>query len=420
MQEAISQEHDEDERLLLQSRRLANLYISGDAHKLDELQTLRRSHPTSPHPVRLLALSYGFVGDHSKAAQVFQEACHMESLTDEDRFGFTLSYAAELALLKRFTDAETLLLPQIETAPSDSAKAKLHKQLADLYEAWGKNDMMNWHLEAALDVNPADRGVRFKLAYTYGDIGYRHAALYHYNILRSQGNRPGVLNNLAVILKDFDMPVTAVAYYRRDIENGEPLAAANLARHLVASGLTDEAASVLSQFAARQDVPSLVHTAAAELASQNDTEEKRLPKILEAGEAERRLFRLRIDSEKAQSPITQDKLPGAWTTSVGTITFNQEEQRLRGHFKEGIWDWKLFPRLEGRAVTFIWTCDKTGENHSGDGFFVFTSDDGFQGIIRDTPNKGDAKLVDGRRTQALQPPPQTGSPLDEILRAQPQ
>ncbi len=87
---------------------------------------------------------------------------------------------------------------------------------------------------------------------------------------------------------------------------------------------------------------------------------------------------------------------------------------MGGRFKDGVWDWELLGDLERRTYSFEWKCDNPGQNQRGDGYFIFTTDSEFEGIIRHTPKKGEVRVVTGRK-QPPRPQSKEGSlpPLGE-------
>jgi hypothetical protein len=211
------------------------------------------------------------------------------------------------------------------------------------------------------------------------------------------------------------MPITAAAYYRQAAEQKNTLAAANLAQTMIGAGLVDEAQRLLDGALKEEKVDPRVHRAASRLAADKEEEAKRLEKIREGAKAERQLLRDRADVGHAHvDPVKVEDVTGSWQTSVGVVAFQSEGGKLVARFDEGPWQWVLEGTVTGRTYVFTWKCSTYLENNEGDGFFLFTSGDRFEGLIRHTPRKGDVGLVNGRH-EARADVSTTSQAPDEIL-----
>ena len=64
----------------------------------------------------------------------------------------------------------------------------------------------------------------------------------HYRtLLKFEPNNTGALNNIAILYGEGDMPINGVGSYKKAIQNGNALAAANLAYQYMDAGFADEA-----------------------------------------------------------------------------------------------------------------------------------------------------------------------------------
>lgn len=415
LQEAIEAETDNDRKAAFDSFRLQELYAAGQTQRLEELRALRDKYPTSHFPVMRLGDCYDSTGEYEKAAAVYSEGYEITALTGEQRVTLLSRQAQALRKAKLFEKAENCLAEGLERAKSDGERAEVEKLLAALYEDWGKQDEMLLHLEKALELNPGDVDARFTLAYRYGKAGYKLAAFYHYRILRRDAS---VLNNLAVILSELDMPITTAKFYRSAWEQKETLAAGNLAGLMAEAGLVDEAKEVLAEARKEEDVNQRVYQVSLNVARWEENEKERLKQIGEAGKAERSLVLKRFELERQQlSSLRVEDIEGTWRTGVGDMTFQRRGDKLLARFKDDIWDWELTGQVSQRIYSFTWKCDRRSQNQQGDGFFLFPTDSEFEGIIRHTPAKGEASLVNGGERR---PPPAPGqapgtSFLEEFL-----
>jgi tetratricopeptide (TPR) repeat protein len=418
MRQAVSEASEEGESVNLESIRLGLLYEVGQGYRLEALEALRSKHPTSSYPVRALARCYASAGEHLTAAKLYGEGYKIEGLSQGQRLIFLGQQAMALKDAKHFEEAEALLTNEFQRVDEEKEQAEVHKHLAALYEAWGRKAQMGWHLEKVLEVNPGDGARRFKLAYSYAEDGHPHAALYHYDLITSTNTGAG--NNMALVLEKFDMPITAAAYYRGAAREKNTLSAANLAQTMIQAGLVDEAEHLLNEAMKEENVHERVHRMVARMAEDKDEEEKRLEKIREGARVERQLLRERVEAEhKSTGPIKGDDVVGTWSTSVGDMTFKGEGDKLTATSKDGYWDWVATGAIEGRTYSFEWKCDRPGQNKEGDGFFVFASDDRFQGLVRHVPQKGEIRLVTGtgKESPGASTASGTTDELDELLRS---
>jgi len=342
MLEAIDLERDEDTRVGLKALRLERLYCIGQTGRMEELQALRQEYPESPYPIMRLGDCYDLAREHEKAAALYARGCEIAQLSADHRLMLLRRRAEALREAKLFEDAQKCLAEGLQRADTDGEKAEVQKLLAGLYEDWGKKHETLAHFEKALELNPGDVDARFKLAYRYSEAGYELAAFHHYAILRLQQDGPAELNNLAIIMRSLDMPLAAARYYRKAVDQGNSLAAANLARVMLRSGLVEEARRLLAEALNQEEVDEAVHRACAAIPEREEAEKKRFKVIEEAAAAERSLLVQRFELERQDlKPVRAEDIEGTWQTSVGDVTFKQQDTKLVARFKDVIWDWEL-------------------------------------------------------------------------------
>ena len=310
----------------------------------------------------------------------------------------------ELRILKKFEEAEGALTENLGRTTSDKETAELEELLADVNEDWGRPEEMRWHLEAAVKASPGNADQRFRLAHSYGESGEALLAFYQYDLL-SQGRRgTGDLNNLALLLEEFAMPITAVERFR-EAGKDNSLALGNLGRLFLAQGFVDEAKEVLERALNMPNVEEYVHSTSARVAGATDAERERLKRVRTAASAEHRLFLRKGEIVRSDAqPLDLGSLVGTWDTSIGPVTFTQDGSQFEATFKEGLWGWKLNGTVKGRIYSFTWVSDDvTQTNREGNGYFLFEAGGKLEGLLRDTPTKGEAKLVSATREEAQTP-----------------
>jgi tetratricopeptide (TPR) repeat protein len=404
MQEAIDAESDDNTKVALKAYRLERLYCVGQTNRMKELRALREQYPESPYPIMQLGDCYDLAGEYQKAAALYGEGYQIPELSADRRSMLLARQAQALRKGKLFEEAETCLTKGQEKADTDGEKAEVEKLLAALYKDWGKKDEMLMHFEKAVKLSPGDVDARFELAYGYSDEGYKLAAFHHYDILRAQRSGPAELNNLGVILEELDAPITAATFYRRAATGKNTLAAANLARLMAQGGLPNEARDILAEARKEEVVDEAVDRISAAITRWQENERERLEKMREAAKTERSLLLERFELERhGLNPLGAEDIEGIWQTSVGDMTFKQQDTKLVARFKDVIWDWELVGQTSGRTYSFTWTCGRKSQNQEGDGFFIFRTDKEFEGIVRHTPQKGEVRLVSGTGRKASTP-----------------
>lgn len=214
-----------------------------------------------------------------------------------------------------------------------------------------------------------------------------------------------------------DMPITSMLHYRSAAKDGYGLAAANYARNAAQVGMVDPAKEILAAAMKDEEADKSVYKARSTIADWETDEDERLARIRDGGRAERALFTRRVDVERENlSLVSREQVEGTWDSTAGDVTFEESKGRLGSRFKRGPWDWKTLGDLQRRTYTFSWESDKWTENQSGDGYFLFTEDDEFVGILRHTPKKGEALLVSGRKKPAKQESSGERVDFEEIIK----
>jgi Tfp pilus assembly protein PilF len=396
MKEAANAAESEDSKVNYEAIRLGLLYNAGQVDKLDELKALNEREKESPYPAHRLAESYAICDNHGAAAAWYGEA-YKRAQDADFRRRLLSSRARELRKVGEAELAESELRQALHATTTDSERAAIHKDLAQFHSESASKERMRWHLEQALGLSPGDVDSRFNLAYSYAEDGFALAAAYHYQILLDQRGKSGEYNNLAIILANLDMPVTAVKHYRAAMEQKNSKAAANLAEAFADHGFIEQATEVLDRALKEESVDPKVHEVYSSLAGREKEEEKRLEKLRDAGSAERQLLLTKLDLEETLPPLSLADVEGIWDTSVGQLALAADGGKLTAKLKEGVWDWKLTGQLQGRSYAFQWTNDHYHESKAGDGLLLFQADDHCEGIIRHTPTKGEARALTGKR-----------------------
>jgi Tfp pilus assembly protein PilF len=383
----------------------------GAQARLRSLEPSAREFPDTLAQIRRLdALCYKFAGDKTRAAARFVEAAAAARSPVLRAQNFR-GAAATLAECDRQSDAADLLVASLSETTDADAKATLYLGLADLYE----NDSAEVRaimLEKALAYEPLNKDTHFAAAFAYSNCDMNGLAVVHYQkTLAISSKQEMATNNLGVALKALKLPLLAVRKYKKSIELGGTLAAANLAEIFADAGAADEAESILVEARKKDDCHQNVLFTANKLENTKSAEEERKKKIVVSAAKEQAFLLAYADAllnrGKWNLPDAAWSIPGAkdcsakildgsklqvlWTIEEGPVPFRTiEKYRFCGEltgksasgtverFKRNVFDFK-----NPEAGTY----EKVGRGHvffDDDKLslgFVTTADDEFRKIV---------------------------------------
>jgi tetratricopeptide (TPR) repeat protein len=350
-------EKDEAKRIENEASFLYWSFQSGDVSaqaKLQRLDTAASEFPDTQALVRQWdAWCYKFANDNKQAERRFLEAAavaHSPKLRAQN-----LRVAAQtMADRGSRTEAEDLLISRFAKAADNEERGELLLTLADLYESESmeKRALM---LDRALSYQPVNKQRQFAAGYAYSDAGMNGLAMIHYEKSLDIGPKQEMAkNNLGVVLKALKLPSLAVDEYKRSIELGGTLAAANLARALMDAGALEEAHMLLRAARGKENPHQNVFTASNRLEKIREEEDKRKRKIAEVSEKCRQFllgyadamltqgelklpegqWGLRSGKDGGISISDRSKLEATWTVQKGKGLFEELEQyRFKGELQ---------------------------------------------------------------------------------------
>jgi Tfp pilus assembly protein PilF len=222
-------------------------------------------------------------------------------------------------------EAVDLLISRLDKAVDNEERGELLFGLADLYESESmeKRALM---LERALSYQPIDKQKQFAAGYAYSEAGMNGLAMVHYQKSLHIGEKQeAAKNNLGVALKGLKLPSRAVAEYKRSIDLGGTLAAANFAWVLMDAGALDEAETVLREARGQKHVHEHVFSASNRLAKIREEENERERKIAEVSEKRRHFLIRYTDAILTQGELSLPE--GQWSpTSAkdGSVTVSEQ------------------------------------------------------------------------------------------------
>ncbi len=301
--------------------------VRGHTASLDQLKTVVQTEPQNVEARIELAHYYSNFKDHNGAVQILTD--RLEEVPEESKAGMLRVAAEELAKDKQQEKA-LKIIRDLMSHLTDSKELRLtYMTLAEVAKSQSDRELESAALERALDFDPSDSGLRFRLAYLYGEMQKRHLSTYHYNLRLAQGRDATALNNLGVAYGGLNLPGKQIEAFQRAGEDFW-LAKANLSHAYVDGGFLAEAEKLASEVT-RADCDETARnraiSALSRISTIRSTEKETEEKILTEAKSER-IFR----SNYAGAFLGSVTVPinGMFDTPHGQIFLNQEGELLLG------------------------------------------------------------------------------------------
>ncbi len=356
-----------DDRLEHEALRQELLAIAGSGDALIRLRNLANDNPTDRIPVNALAIALSRRGETRSAADELAARRHaVEGASPND---LAVSESQLRRQLKEFEAALAITDSVLKSATVHERiriRALIERGFA--LEEQGRRLDAFGAFEKALEIDPTNQSVRYHLAYEYSQDGFNELSLSHYEQLLSTSSEKSArvgwsLNNSGVELSRLRMPLHAVSQFLSSAEQGNALAAANLAHLLLDRGFVDEAKKFIEKAAAFEPGNERAATATTRIATEFRDEEGRLKKHREAGERFRAVFK-QIGAGPTEIPAS-----GAYRMDDGTeLVLALDQGKAVGSFGSGA---KISFVVDGESLVVEVTQGLLGTNkHSGRGHLV--------------------------------------------------
>jgi tetratricopeptide (TPR) repeat protein len=181
-------------------------------------------------------------------------------------------------------------------------------------------------MEQMVELRPADKSVRFSLAFKHSEVGNADMALHHYLRIPFSQRDATVWNNLGVAYGKFAMPIKAIDAFRVSEEANETLAMCNLGFELLSSGFLQEAQreadKALSVKPHHKNVPELLKR----LSEVQDEEEDKLKEALEQVKAKAAFYR---KLGEGILKATATKIAPSWNSPEGILEGKMDGTSVR-------------------------------------------------------------------------------------------
>lgn len=224
------------------------LYSAGKSDAFKELKAIADSNQEEVYVIDALVDCLQFYDKQKDARDLVENYLSLNSNYD-NKIKLTIILSSLNIKLKDFEKCRTILYPFLENEKSNTNEQNfaLYKALGDVYKEQGELDISCSLYENALNYEPTDLSLRFRVAYDYDEIKRYALSAYHYKTHLKTSDDSVALNNIGVEYRQLKLLGKSVYAYKKAIELNNTLSSANLARIYTESGLFDEAERVLSQ-----------------------------------------------------------------------------------------------------------------------------------------------------------------------------
>ncbi len=239
------------------------------------------------------------------------------------------------ALLKKYTEPEQ----QIE----------IYKELAELYEEAGDDELRALATEKALELGDDDHRTYFNAAYSYSRSNFDKLSLLHYQRAMKLGSGEGSLNNMGVQYEQLGMPLKSIEHYQKAFSENNTLAAANIAYRLIGAGFLQEAKEILEKAQAKKDEGSEVHenvySALASIKAEQEKETKKETSVLKDASEQQGFFRGYAESYFKESDVF----------ALDVNYFPERDVDIRVEVKEGRITGTWIIKRKSQTSDYEWT-----------------------------------------------------------------
>jgi hypothetical protein len=248
---------------------------------LAKLRALAIARPRSSGTLAYLARGFEYYEKHLDAANAYEDAA--SNAADETEKQHLMGRAAVAQLKGGLPDLAFATAKRLKARVKSNGKAEipLLKILRELTEIAKENEVSLALMERIVELDPADIGTRFDLAFKHSESGGHDLALFHYLKIPHRERNPSTWNNLGVAFEHFMLHAKAVRAYRRAEEKDETLAMSNLANKLLRAGFVPEAQSLCDKALQIENYHKEVGGALVRLKNIPDEEDEKEAKLLQ-------------------------------------------------------------------------------------------------------------------------------------------
>lgn len=314
---------------------LAHKYLKGDTTGLQKLREIVAAEPGNADAIEELARCYRGFKAYDQAARVLLEA--KERVAPEARARLLLRAAEDLARDGQSDRALAMVADVCQCHPDPGVRIRCFLSLAEVAEQKGDKDLQAASLEQALDLDPGDGKLRFRLAFLYSETNRDRLAAYHYTLRARQARDATALNNLGVAFGRLKLQGKEIEAFE-SASTGSTLAKANISLAYIDRGFLrggQELATEVERSSDDKDARETASRALTRIGRVRKEEDEQEEAILAKAKAERE-FRSRY--AVAFVAAASQPLEGIFETPYGRLSFSQDQNTITGEgsFEEEI------------------------------------------------------------------------------------
>jgi tetratricopeptide (TPR) repeat protein len=290
------------------------LYLSGRNDAFNQLKKIADENPENYLAVQSLIECLQFYDKYKEAKETVES--YLKVINNYDtKLSFSLLLSSISVKLKEFENAkENLFLFFINSSTnSNEQNFQIYKLLGDIYKEQGDLEISCSLYEMALNYEPTELSIRFRLAYDYDEIKKYALSAYHYKTYLKTSEDSTAMNNLGWEYERLKLFGKSVWAYRKAMNKDETLANSNLARLYIEKGFYDEARNILDNALEKKEHHGNVDYYLNHLKTSIEKEEKDEESLLK-GTQESRAFILDYAQAIAVPFNNYAAITGLWIT----------------------------------------------------------------------------------------------------------
>jgi thioredoxin-like negative regulator of GroEL len=328
-QDILSRAKDDWRKIVLRAFYLGKRAVNGHSASVEELQMLSRNHPNATLVWYELAEYYAHFHKYSKAADILISGA--EKVNGTSRPWLIARAAKYLAQDQNYASAYDLLRKSMADNTSVETAKVLYLAIADVAKQQREWIVESGALERALETDPTDSDIRFRIAFLYAERNRPHLAVYHYSIRLGQMADSATANNLALEFGSLRLTGKEIELLREASERN-PLAKANLAGAYLERGFLQNAEELAKSAVKEGDEHAQVRaTSILALLSEQRKREEELHESITAQAEEERRFRVRY----GEAFVGREARPlaGFFELSLGSLEIQQDGTLVVGRYE---------------------------------------------------------------------------------------
>jgi tetratricopeptide (TPR) repeat protein len=295
------------------------LYFSGRNEAFNYIKKIADENPENYFAVQSLTECLQFYDKYKEAKETVES--YLKAINNYDtKLSLSLLLSSINIKLKEFENAKENLLSFFTniSANSNEQNFQIYKSLGDIYKEQGDLEISCSLYEMALNYEPTDLSIRFRLAYDYDEIKKYALSAYHYKTYLKTSEDSTAINNLGVEYERLKLFGKGAHSYMKAISKDNTLANANIARLYLEKGFYDDAGKILNHAIEKKEHHENVDYYLNQLKTSIEKEEKDEESLIKVAQDYREFI---LDYAQAIAvPFNQfEGISGIWLTDYNDL-----------------------------------------------------------------------------------------------------